>query len=156
MTTCVRRLTFDYGHRVLGHGGQCAHLHGHRGVAEVECEAESLNDLGMVIDFAVIKELIGGWIQDNWDHNFLCHPDDLLVELYRNKNYALRDLEDGAAFGMFAGKAPFVMPAEFANPTAENMAAVLLGEARRLLYPLGIRVVRVRLAETDNCYAEVK
>jgi len=109
-------------------------MHGHRYVAEITVTAEILDDVGRIIDFSKIKEVVGGWIDEYWDHNFLCHEDDLLLNLPNE------------------GKPLFSMPV---NPTAENMASLLLGIAVGLLAPYDIQVTKIKLFETPNCWAEV-
>ena len=69
--TCIRRLEFDAMHRVPRHESKCAAWHGHRYAAEIECHAEALDDRGRIIDFGVVKALVGGWIDDHWDHTAL-------------------------------------------------------------------------------------
>lgn len=136
--TCVRLLKCDAGHRVLGHEGKCAHVHGHEYRFEIEACADALDPLGRVIDFSVLKRLIGGWIDENWDHNFIVFENDLAVRA-------------GLA-AMNTGKAPFVLPV---NPTAENLADYLLREVcPKVLKGTGVEVTRVRVWETQNCYAE--
>lgn len=143
----TRKLEFDAGHRVLGHGGKCRHIHGHRYVAEISVRARELNDLGMVIDFSCIKQLVGGWIDEHWDHNIILHPDDALLEQLE------LDVYNG-------GKKPYVMalphdmPEKFANPTAENMARELFNVADILLSKEGVEVTHVRLYETPNSWAD--
>ncbi len=138
MTTAVRRLQFCAGHRVWKHEHKCANLHGHNYVAFVHAEAEHLDDLGRVIDFSVLKERIGGWIEQYWDHGFICHREDA---------EALRAME------AIPNQKTFVMDA---NPTAENMADYLLRVVGpEQLADTGVRLVRVVLWETENCYAEV-
>lgn len=44
-------LAFDAAHRILGHPGGCAYLHGHAYHLEVTVGAETLDRLGMVMDF---------------------------------------------------------------------------------------------------------
>jgi 6-pyruvoyltetrahydropterin/6-carboxytetrahydropterin synthase len=124
----TRKLEFDAGHRVLGHEGKCRHLHGHRYVAEITCQAPRLDSLGMVVDFSVIKSKVGGWLDANWDHNFICHPEDPIAGLWSLQEYA--------------------------NPTAENMAAYLYSIAWQLLRTHHIDVTAVRLYETPNCWAD--
>lgn len=138
MITCTRRLEFDYGHRVYKHESKCAHVHGHRGVVEVMALAPELDSLGRIIDFSVLKQLVGGWIDEHWDHNTLVfHKDETLLA-------ALRATE--------GNKAPFVC--EF-NPTAENMAAYLLNVVcPQVLKDTGVQVVRVTLWETPNGRAD--
>jgi 6-pyruvoyltetrahydropterin/6-carboxytetrahydropterin synthase len=136
MRTCTRRLTFCAGHRVMGHENKCRNLHGHNYVVKVEAEADSLDKLGRVVDFGVIKATIGSWIEDSWDHGFLVFRDDLEVI------NALR---------LVPGQKVFL--AEW-NPTAENIAGHLLHVAGELLAPFGVAVRSVVVWETENCAAE--
>lgn len=134
-TTCARSIEFDTAHRLVNHEGLCAHLHGHRYRAEVECAAP-LDAVGRVVDFSIIKERVGGWVAEHWDHaTILNNADALFIELLANigetRVYRLAN-----------------------NPTAENIAAELLQVAKALLDP--VRVVRVRIWETPNCFAEVR
>lgn len=135
--TCTRRLEFDAAHRVMLHESKCKHLHGHRYVAEITCEAHALDSVGRVIDFGVVKEKIGAWIDEHWDHTLILWGED-------------REL--GEAVATQTNQRVFYLPA---NPTAENMAAYLLDlVAPELLKNSGVDCVRVRLFETPNCYAE--
>jgi 6-pyruvoyltetrahydropterin/6-carboxytetrahydropterin synthase len=136
MTSITRKIEFDAGHRVLGHEGKCRHLHGHHYVAEVTVEGAELDSLGRVIDFSILKQRVGGWIDENWDHNFLVHPEDPLRTIRTGKVFAGREL-----YVMLNG-----------NPTAENMAAELFEVATMLLPEL--KVTHVRLYETPNCWAD--
>ena len=106
----TRRFEFDYAHRVLWHQGKCANLHGHRGVAEVTVSSPELDPMGMVVDFAVLKDKVGGWIDEFWDHNLLLHYLDPLAEYVPSIT------------GHLPGKKPFIFDRELGNPTAENMA----------------------------------
>ena len=51
-------IEFAYGHRLLEYEGKCRHLHGHNGMLEVDIDAETLDSLGMVIDFADLKRIV--------------------------------------------------------------------------------------------------
>lgn len=138
MITCTRRLEFDFAHRVLNHESKCKHWHGHRGVVEIEAHAEGLDSIGRIIDFSVLKQKIGTWIDDNWDHNSIIFDEDL---------------DSIAAFELIKGnKKPFVAPW---NPTAENIANHLLTVVcPELLKDSGVTVVKVRFWETPNGSAE--
>lgn len=137
MTTITRRLEFDYAHRVIGHEGKCRHLHGHRGVAEVTVQAPGLDEVGRVIDFGAVKQLVGSWVDEHWDHNALLRHDDPL-------------LADPVQAVRLCGRQPYVMSG---NPTAENIAQELFRIASALL-PAQLKVVRVRIWETPNCCAD--
>lgn len=136
--TCVRRLEFDAGHRLPRHEGRCASLHGHRYVVEIRCRAEALDSVGRVIDFSKIKQLVGGWIDENLDHAFIAHADEdaELASFLRT---------DGRRFYMV----------DF-SPTAENLGEYILHQAEELLRPYQIEVTGLRLYETPNCYVDVE
>lgn len=136
MPEVSKRLEFDYGHRVLGHGGHCRHLHGHRGVAEIAVRSGQTNGLGMVVDFGCIKDKIGSWLTNFWDHNILLNPADPLLP-------HLQQTEE---------RKPYVMQG---NPTAELMA----WELYRVIYqeqllPPELVLVRVRIYETPTAWAD--
>lgn len=65
--------SFDAAHRVLGHDGKCARLHGHTYRVVVEIGAEVLVYPAFVLDFGVIKREI-----DRWDHRTLLWSEDPL------------------------------------------------------------------------------
>ena len=135
----VRRIQFCAGHRVMGHEGLCACLHGHNYVAFFHAEADDLDSVGRVIDFGVLKEKLGGWVDEYWDHGFVYFADDAEVaEIF------VRQVPEHKRF---------VLPY---NPTAENMARYLLEVVGpEQLAGAGVRLVKVVLWETENCFAEV-
>lgn len=142
MITITRKFTFDAGHRVLGHESKCKHLHGHTYHVELTVKAPELDSLGRVIDFSVLKELVGKWIDDNLDHNMLLHPADPLAPV---------NLGAGASAVVFGSKQPYIMPVN-TNPTAENIAKEIF-DISAILLPPAITVVSVRVHETPNCSA---
>lgn len=136
--TITRKLEFDAGHRVMNHESKCATLHGHRYVVELTATAESLDSIGRIIDFSVLKERIGGWIDANWDHTCLIFKEDRVVI------NALKFLPQHKP----------VFETDF-NPTAENMAEYLLNTVcPEKLKDTGVQVTKVTLWETPNCKAE--
>ncbi|HJW69793.1 MAG TPA: 6-carboxytetrahydropterin synthase [Candidatus Binatia bacterium] len=137
MITATRRIQFAAGHRVFGHEGKCRYLHGHNFVALVTAAADDLDAVGRVIDFGVLKERIGGWIERAWDHGFIVWQDD--AEARR----ALEAVEGQKTY-LLAG-----------NPTAENLADHLLRVVGPdMLAGTGVRLVKVTLHETENGIAE--
>ena len=136
-TTCIRRIEFDAAHRVMEHEGKCKHLHGHRYALEAHFAAAALDALGRVVDFGVIRQRLGAWVDANWDHTTILY----------NKDKAL-----GKAISEHTGQAIFYLPA---NPTAENMAAYLMEHVCPALFAdLPVRCTRVVLYETPNCWVE--
>jgi len=145
MYSITQRFEFDSGHRVLGHTGKCRFLHGHRYTAEITISPidDHLNDLGMVIDFGDVKKIIGTWIDEQWDHNMILHPDDPL----------LNEVEDPKGI---IGRFPYIMPHDYPNPTAENLSKELWYKSHNLLvkyHMLKLNVEQVVLWETPNCRA---
>jgi len=122
------------GHRVCGHEGKCAHLHGHGYIVSFTCEAAGLDELGRVIDFAVLKQRLCQWLEDRWDHRMLIWVHDPMFE-------ALKDLDDHVV------GVPF-------NPTAENMARYLVEAVGPYeLAGTGVRLVACNVQETQKCGA---
>lgn len=136
--TCTRRLEFDAAHRVRQHESKCRNLHGHRYVVEVTAHAPELDMLGRVVDFGVMKERLGGWIDTHWDHQTLLWAED-------------RPL--GEAIHQQTGQSVYYLPY---NPTAENMARYLLEEICPTLFQAPLEITQIRLWETPNCYADAK
>lgn len=134
MRTCTRRLEFDAAHRVTRHGSKCRNLHGHRYVVELTAGAPALDDKGFVVDFGVLKELIGAWIDERLDHGFIGLETDSLVPFVRDMGWKL-----------------YTMPVE---PTAENIAQEICERGRELLRGTGIELLAVRVYETPNCWAD--
>lgn len=135
MRTCTRRLEFDAAHRVMRHESKCRNLHGHRYVVDITCAAPELDQLGRVVDFGVVKTLVGTFIDERWDHGCLLHKDDHeLLELCERNGWRVYTLAS--------------------NPTAETLAETLHSLAGTILASVGIEVVAVRVYETPNCWSD--
>lgn len=137
--TCTRRLEWDAAHRVLRHESKCATLHGHRYAAEITCSAPQLDTVGRVVDFGEVKRVVGAWIDAAWDHTTLVNRDDTALLAFCQDEHE-----------RLGKRAPYEFPGE---PTAENIAGVLLGVAEDLLRGV-VDVVAVRVYETPNCWAD--
>lgn len=144
------------GHRVFGHESKCAHLHGHNYRIFFKCEKTedptrkvarsfigmqrdkiepTLDKIGRVIDFSVVKEKLCMWLEDNWDHKFLLWAMDPLSDPLQN----------------FDPMGVVVVPF---NPTAENMAEHLVNVIGPMqLLGTGVQLVSCRIEETRKCSA---
>jgi 6-pyruvoyltetrahydropterin/6-carboxytetrahydropterin synthase len=138
MLTLTRRIEWDAMHRIPRHESKCRAFHGHRYVAEITCHADALDELGRIIDFGVVKERVGGWVDQHWDHTAV---------LMRGDPEAAAITEVNARMG----RPVYLLDGP---PTAEVMVAHLAGVAQALLADTGVRVVRIRLWETPNGSAE--
>ncbi|GIW94402.1 MAG: 6-pyruvoyl tetrahydrobiopterin synthase [Pirellulaceae bacterium] len=137
--TIMRRIDFCAGHRLLRHGGKCEFFHGHNYKADFYISGELTDPVGRLIDFAQLKQLFKGWLDEHWDHGFLLSAED----------------ENGlAAIRMVSPTKYFVLPY---NPTAENMARYLLEEVcPKLLAGTGLKATRVVVWETDETCCEAR
>lgn len=61
---------FDAAHFLEGYHGKCAQLHGHRWVVEVTVKGEQLDNIGMLVDFSLIKDSLKELLGD-FDHHLL-------------------------------------------------------------------------------------
>jgi 6-pyruvoyltetrahydropterin/6-carboxytetrahydropterin synthase len=64
------RTRFSAAHHLNGYPGQCASVHGHNWDVEVFVRGRSLNSLGMLVDFRVLKAAVSAAAQD-LDHRNL-------------------------------------------------------------------------------------
>lgn len=138
--SCTRRFEFDAAHRIVSHGGKCRHLHGHRYCAEITFTAPELGDDGMVVDFGIIKQYAGEWIDAYFDHgSILSEKDKVLIDLCDSNEWKV-----------------YIMQGE---PTAENIAKELFHRLSKLICSdnifVGLRLTHLRLYETPNCWADV-
>lgn len=131
-----REFEFDSAHRVLGHPGPCAFLHGHRYRLQVVVEAADLNALGMLIDFGDIKRIVDERLVSKWDHAALFRFDDPLVQ----------------AVLQAQPEAPERVITLPDNPTAEVMAKTAFQEIAKAL-PERVTLSEVTLWETPNSSA---
>lgn len=136
----ARKIHFCSGHRVLNHESKCANAHGHNYTLWIHAEANELDSIGRVIDFSVLKEKAGKWIDDNWDHTFLINEAD--VELLSAKDLLQKN------------KPVFICSF---NPTAEEMAKYLIDTVFPDLFVEDkIKITKVVLYETENCFVELE
>ncbi len=138
MVTCTRRIEWDAMHRIPLHESKCRAFHGHRYAAEITCVAPSLDELGRAVDFGVVKERVGTWIDQHWDHTAILMRSDPEAGPIADANERL-------------GRPVYWMDR---HPTAECIVAELANVAQRLLADMGVTVTRIRLWETPNGSAE--
>ena len=61
---------FSGAHLLKGYPGACQNLHGHNWKVRVQLSTEKTDELGMAIDFKVVKEALNSLI-DRFDHQHL-------------------------------------------------------------------------------------
>ncbi len=142
----TRRLEFDAGHRIPNHSSQCRHLHGHRYAIEITLSGPVVAtagaaDEGMVMDFSAVKAIAQQYVVEPWDHAFLAWRQDTAVINFLNS---------------ITGHKTVLFDAP---PTAEHLAQTafaLLDRQYRERYGTTLRLERVRLYETPNCWADAE
>jgi len=145
MITITRKLEFDAGHRIPDHKSQCRNLHGHRYTLEITLTGaviseEGSSDNGMIMDFSDVKALAKQHLVDVWDHAFIVYA----------KDAGLRQFLES-----IPGHKTVVIDS---IPTVENLAQVafsILKSVYRDRYGTGLRLHKLVLHETPNCWAEV-
>lgn len=131
--------TFDAAHRILGHAGKCAWLHGHTYRLRVTVEADALDPLGMVMDFDDLKALVDKHLLARWDHAALLRQDDPLVP----------------AVARVQAEAPHKVVTLRENPTVEVLAQAAV-ETLSPALPAGIRLARLTIWESPTAASEVE
>ena len=130
MFTIKRSASFEYAHRLLGHAALCQYLHGHSGHALVEIQSNTMDEMGMVEDFAILKKAMNETL-DLWDHATLLQITDPLLPLLELHGQRLFTFAD-------------------TPPTAEAMAMVLYNRLQEF-FPG--RVKKVTISETEKNHA---
>jgi 6-pyruvoyltetrahydropterin/6-carboxytetrahydropterin synthase len=145
MLTITRKLEFDAGHRIPDHKSQCRNLHGHRYVLHITLvgqvvEQEGQSDSGMIMDFSDVKSLAKQHLVDVWDHAFLVYEKDEAVKQF------LESLPDHKTVVLNR------------IPTVENLARIafdILKGVYHDCYGRHLRLAKITLYETPNCWAEI-
>ena len=145
MITITRKLEFDAGHRIPDHKSQCRNLHGHRYTIEITLvgeviEEEGSSDNGMLMDFSDVKALAHQHLVDVWDHAFLVYEKDkpvrdFLAGLVDHKTVVINKI-----------------------PTVENLARTAFDILKPVYsdrYGTGLKLHKLVLHETPNCWAEI-
>lgn len=144
----TRRVEFDAGHRVPSHTGKCRNVHGHRYALEAGfsggiIQNTARSDDGMVADFSDLKAILELEIINEWDHAFIAGPLD----------YQLVD-----AMRFHLGVDTKIVEIEDGPPTVEILVGVAAHKIVDALhrYPklAGVRLSKLRLYETPNCWAD--
>ena len=138
MITCTRKIHFDAAHRIRDHESKCKYLHGHRYVVEATFTSKALDDKGRVIDFGVIKEVLGAWVDENFDHNaILSKADQELGDLIESQTQQKIFYLDY-------------------HPTAENIGKFLFEDICPVLFKdYEIVCTQIKINETPNCHAQI-
>lgn len=129
---------FETAHAIYGYEGCCKNIHGHSYQLHVTVSSSDVYDdfipaPGMVMDFKNLKKIVCAAIIEQFDHKLILSYD--FLEAHEN----MRQQEN-----LLIWKA---------EPTAENMLIYIKRKLQKNL-PQGINLVRLKLYETKDSYAE--
>jgi 6-pyruvoyltetrahydropterin/6-carboxytetrahydropterin synthase len=119
---------FDAAHRLVGYPGACANVHGHTWKVEVAVKVDRLDDLGMGVDFKLLKTALESVLRE-FDHAILMKKGDAMFE-----------------------KMPTRIMEFSQNPTAEVIAM----EVYKRMKEKNWEVEWVKVWESENAYVEYR
>ena len=142
---CKIRLTkefnFEMAHALEGYDGACKHIHGHSYrlfVTVIGVPSSTPNDpkLGMVMDFSVLKGIVGRLVVDRYDHALILRECEEKTELHE----------------MLKSEFGKVKIVDY-QPTCENMISHFADWIKAEL-PINVALHHIKLHETATSYAE--
>ena len=77
---------FEAAHFIKDYPGKCARLHGHNWIVEAVAQGTQLNELGILIDFKILKSELNK-VLDELDHQYLNE-----LEIFATKNPTAENL----------------------------------------------------------------
>lgn len=78
---------FSAAHHLSGYNGKCAEMHGHNWEIDVFVAGEKLNDIGILLDFRLLKDMVGD-ILGELDHADLNQLDSFKTANPTSENIA--------------------------------------------------------------------
>jgi 6-pyruvoyltetrahydropterin/6-carboxytetrahydropterin synthase len=145
-----RKGNFDSGHRVMNEFMKCFNIHGHTYLYELTFSFENMEEIGYAIDFKEIKRVGCQWIDDILDHGMILNPHDTKL-IDTTKDY-------GTKLWLMSLNGE----GEYCNPSVENisrevfLAMEILFDEMYKKKSTGLKIHRVVIYETPNCWTEVK
>ncbi|MDU9375771.1 hypothetical protein McpSp1_03500 [Methanocorpusculaceae archaeon Sp1] len=130
-TRIFKETHFDASHRLMHYQGKCSRLHGHRWGVEVWMEGIIDATSKILIDYNIVKQVV-----EVYDHQVILNKDDPLA----------------------AAILPFQQPVlTNGDPTSELLAEDIRYRLNSFCREnnMDAHVTKVRVWESDGCYAEV-
>lgn len=132
---------FECAHRLPILPGKCQNVHGHSFLAKFFVSAE-LDENGVSVDYGILKKIVRGFIDTNWDHGTALGVSDPLVytlwgDPYHTKTYVFGKTEESEEY-------PWPTVEAFAHVAAKHIQKLLNEE----LWKSDPCVERVEVRET--------
>jgi len=135
----------SYAHALEGYSGKCKDLHGHNAMVEVEVAGRDERAYQtMVMDFSTLKGMVKDLLSE------MDHFDLTRFFWLHQKDSSTVEIVSHSVMQNRPGVSMTPLPA-----TAEVMVQYLAGEIKASL-PNGVKLVRVRISETPDSWAEWK
>ncbi len=96
------KTAFEAAHFIRGYAGKCARLHGHNWEVIAIVRGEKLDELGMLIDFKILKAELKK-VLDGFDHRFLNELEPFTTENPTAENLAKKIFKRLATAEIFNG-----------------------------------------------------
>lgn len=130
---------FSAAHRLVkNYLGKCNSLHGHNYVLKLVLAAEKLNQDGLVIDFAIIRDLCNEWVQSTLDHSTLVYEKDFpLLEFVQREQQKYYQMPDNTSVECLA------------KIIYQQLSRCILEEAKK--NDCDFYLKQVQLWESDDC-----
>ena len=138
MLLLTKIFRFEMAHALHGYAGKCKNIHGHSYKLSVTVKAGEEGDgyipaPGILLDFKEIKQLVRTTIVNRLDHQLVLSGDYI-------KAHPSIILEDNLLLWE-------------AEPSAENLL-IFIRETLEQKLPDGVELVKLKLYETNDSYAE--
>lgn len=133
MMSVTKIFRFEAAHAISGYQGACREIHGHGYRLDITVSGSTYNENNILFDFKDLKKIVEASVIKDFDHALILKRNT--VNLSATKNLVNKICWiDG-------------------EPTAEYLLQYMVNKITPLL-PQHIILQRVRLYETDTCYAE--
>lgn len=138
MLSITKIFHFEMAHAIFGYSGACKDIHGHSYELHVTVAAACDETLyipapGFMADFKDIKKWVQASVIEKFDHSLLLSP------AFIEANPGVSHLKNLIIFE--------------AEPTAENLL-INMKQVLLQVLPAGLKLIRLKLYETKDSYAE--
>lgn len=108
---------FEAAHFINGYVGKCSRLHGHNWRVTAIVRGEQVDELGMLIDFKVVKAELNR-VLDDFDHRFLNELEIFSKENPTAENIARKIFKQLASAEIFSGSTKLYAVKVYESPNS--------------------------------------
>ena len=142
-----KTIEIENGHMLTHHPDKCRFPHGHSRKVEIVIEAGELDANGMVCDFKIVREAVGGYLE-TFDHALCVNTQDpmfaTLKQTYGDRVIAFTDTEPTTE----------ILSKTFFDAIKSHLAEYAARTDTRYKLRSSVRLARVRVWETSSSWAE--